>query len=269
VAMLRGGLSQPQFTQSVDLPLEYASTLIDDGDYPAAEQQLAQVERDDPFEWRVTWLRGRSMLAQGKPAEARQLFEKVDAELPGELAPKLAIAMAAEADGDLQSASVLYDTVSRTDPAFTTATFGLARCRLKLHDRDGAIAAYDRVPTTSSRFVDAQLALVRAMSDPTFGTLRNGDLLRCSDILTNLHKAVDGKEVHLVTADLYLSVVVEVEEGRLSPNGARLLDRSWQPADLRQGAEESLRRCARYARTTVERIELVDRANAVRPRTWL
>jgi serine/threonine-protein kinase PknG len=39
--------------------------------------------------------------------------------------------------------------------------------------------------------------------------------------------------------------------------------------DLRRGAEESLRRCARYADTAQERIALIDRANAVRPRTLL
>jgi hypothetical protein len=80
LTMLRGGLEQPQFGQSVDLPLEFAASLIDAGDYQAAEQQLALVEREDPFEWRVSWLRGRLKLGQDKPAEARQLFEKVDAE---------------------------------------------------------------------------------------------------------------------------------------------------------------------------------------------
>ena len=151
LAVLRGGMAQPQFAQSVDLPLECAAALVEAGDFAAAEEQLAQVEHDDPFDWRVQWFRGRIRLAQGQPAEARRLFEQVDAEVPGELAPKLALAMAAEADGDLQSASALYDTVSRTDPTFTTATFGLARCRTALNDRQGAIAAYGRVPANSSR----------------------------------------------------------------------------------------------------------------------
>jgi Protein kinase G tetratricopeptide repeat/Protein tyrosine and serine/threonine kinase len=94
VAMLHGALKQSQFAQSVDLPLEVAATLVDEGDYQAAERQLAEVERDDPFEWRVPWLRGRILLAQGHAAEARRLFEQVDGELPGELAPKLACLVA-------------------------------------------------------------------------------------------------------------------------------------------------------------------------------
>jgi serine/threonine-protein kinase PknG len=268
-AMLQSGLKQGQFAQSVDLPLEYAATLVEQGDYAAAEEQLAQVERDDPFEWRVQWLRGRILLAQGKPAEARRLFEHVDAEVPGELAPKLALAMAAEADGDVRSAAVLYDVVSRTDASFTTATFGLARCQSKLEDRAGAVAAYERVPAASSRYVAAQLALARTLSDPTLGPLKLADLTRASEILTALQTSAEGQELHLVAADVFLWVVGEVEGRRLSPNGTPLFGRSFQPADLRRGAEEHLRRCARYAHTMDDRIALIDRANAVRPRTFV
>src|SRR5262249_7018610 len=89
LAMLRGGLAQPQFALSVDLPLECAASLVEAGDYAAAEKQLDEVEREDPFEWRVHWFRGRIRLAQGKASKARMLFERVDAEVPGELAPKL------------------------------------------------------------------------------------------------------------------------------------------------------------------------------------
>jgi serine/threonine-protein kinase PknG len=195
------------------------------------------------------------------------LFEKVDAEVPGELAPKLAIAMAAEADNDLQSASALYDTVSRTDPSYTTAAFGLARCRVLLKDRDGAVAAYARVPASSSRHVAAQLALARVLTDSTLGPLTVDHVQRASDILAGLQHSSDGPELHMVTANVYLSVVSEVEGGRFSPNGTPVLGRPSHPAQLRRGAEESLRRCARYARSADERIALVDRANAVRPRT--
>ncbi|HYW87017.1 MAG TPA: tetratricopeptide repeat protein [Chloroflexota bacterium] len=267
LAMLRGGLSQPQFAQSVDLPLETAGTLVEAGDFAAAEGQLAQVEGDDPFEWRVQWLRGRIRLAEGKPAEARRLFEQVDAEVPGELAPKLALAMAAEADGDVHSAAVLYDTASRTDPSFTTATFGLARCRSRLNDRPGAVAAYARVPSTSSRYVAAQLAMARTMCDPALGPVHVDDVVRASEILGNLQHSADGRDLHMVAADVFLAVVGEVEAGRLSPNGTRVFGRACHPSDLRRGAEESLRRCARYAASVDERIALVDRANAVRPRT--
>jgi serine/threonine-protein kinase PknG len=85
--------------------------------------------------------------------------------------------------------------------------------------------------------------------------------------LSSLQRSADGRDVQMSAADVFLSVVAEVEAGRLSPDGTRILGRACHPADLRRGAEESLRRCARYADTAEERIALVDRANAVRPRT--
>jgi serine/threonine-protein kinase PknG len=185
------------------------------------------------------------------------------------LAPKLAIAMAAEADGDVRSAAALYDTVSRTDPSFTTATFGLARCRSSLGDRQGAIAAYERVPSTSSRYVAAQLAMARTLCDPSHGSVELNDVVRASNILATLQRSADGPNLQMASADVFLSVVAEVESGRLSPNGTRILGRTCDPANLRRGAEETLRRCARYAATEAERIALVDRANSVRPRTLI
>ena len=69
------------------------------------------------------------------------------ATLPGELAPKVAMAQAAESAGDIAVAAHWYDIVSATDPGFTGAVFGLARCRVAMGDLDGAVAAYDRIPS--------------------------------------------------------------------------------------------------------------------------
>ena len=102
-----------------------------------------------------------------RPAEARTSFAAVYHPLPGELAPKLALGMACEADEQFAQAAGWYDIVSRTDPAFTAATFGLARCRLEVGDRAGALAAYDRVPDSSSAYLEAQTARIqRLVSSP-------------------------------------------------------------------------------------------------------
>jgi serine/threonine-protein kinase PknG len=53
------------------------------------------------------------------------------------------------------------------------------------------------------------------------------------------------------------------DDGRDSLLGYRFLER-----DLRFGVERSYRELARWAASNSERIELVDRANQVRPRTW-
>jgi serine/threonine-protein kinase PknG len=269
-AMLRNAMQQPQlFEHSTDLPLQLAVAMIESLDYAEAEQLLLQLEQSDPYNWRVRWLRGKLRLAQRRNAEAQKLFDNVDAELPGELAPKLATAVAAELAGDLETAVSLYERVSRTNPTYSTATFGLARCRLKLGDRAGAVAAYQRIPAQSSRYVTAQLALTRTLVDSGVGEPSLDDLTRASEILGGLNgqDVVDSPEVHMTAATLYLAAAQQVDKGKLSPNGSRLLGRAWVSADLRRGAEERLRRCARYARSDDERIALIDRANAVRPWT--
>src|SRR6202011_2195601 len=76
----------------------------------------------------------------------------------------LALGVACELAGDHAAASTWYEIVSRTDPAFTVASFGLARSRLAAGDRAGALAAYERVPDSSSAFIDAQTARVRCLS---------------------------------------------------------------------------------------------------------
>jgi serine/threonine-protein kinase PknG len=269
-AMLRNAMLQPQlFEHSTDLPLQLAVAMIESVEYAEAEQLLFQLEQSDPYNWRVRWLRGKLRLAQHRNAEAQELFDNVDAELPGELAPKLATAVAAELTGDLETAAGLYDRVSRTNPTYSTATFGLARCRLKLGDRAGAVSAYERIPAHSSRYVAAQLALTRALVDTSVGSPGTDDLTRASEILGGLtdKDVVDRPEVHMAAAALFLTAAERVDKGQLSPNGSRLLGRAWEAADLRRGAEERLRRCARYARSDDERIALIDRANAIRPWT--
>ena len=49
----------------------------------------------------------------------------------------------------------------------------------------------------------------------------------------------------------------------------RLLDRPLEEGDLRRGLEESLRGLARWETDRKQQIKLIDRANAVRPVTWV
>ena len=78
----------------------------------------------------VDWYRGRSLLAQNRPQEAQAMFDRVYFDLPGELAPKLAFAIATELGQKYALATQMYELVERTDLNYPTAAFGLARCRL-------------------------------------------------------------------------------------------------------------------------------------------
>jgi serine/threonine-protein kinase PknG len=68
--------------------------------------------------------------------------------LPGELAPKLALAFAAEAAGDMVVAGHYFRLVWTVDRSSISAAFGLARTCLAAGDQAGAIAALAAVPTT-------------------------------------------------------------------------------------------------------------------------
>ena len=94
------------------------------------------------------------------------MFQGILAEMPGELAPQQAVARVFEVGGHLDEARRLYDAVSRADASFTSAAFGLARCCERLGDRDGAIEAYRRVPSTGGSYVPAQMALARTLLRP-------------------------------------------------------------------------------------------------------
>ena len=57
--------------------------------------------RVDPWEWRAVWMQGLSALQQGDPRAAQSAFNAVYGQVPGELAPKLALASACEASEEL------------------------------------------------------------------------------------------------------------------------------------------------------------------------
>jgi serine/threonine-protein kinase PknG len=259
-------LEAPERTVEVELRL--AAEQIELGDWDAVAQALATIEADDRWDWRARWYRGLADLARGRHADARASFTAVYRLLPGELAPKLALGLACESDGDGGRAAGWYEIVARTDPAFTAATFGLARCLLAAGDRAGALAAYDRVPDSSSAYLEAQTGRIRCLSGDSGGDGRTADeLLVAGSILDSLSLA--GEQRARLRAELLEAALKLVERGGAFDDGrASLLGYRFLERDLRFGIESSYRELARFAATSAERIEFVDRANKVRPRTW-
>ena len=68
-----------------------------------------------------------NVVATGNDAGAVAAFNTVYGQVPGELAPKLALAVACERNGDHSIAESLYRVCATTDAAYTApAAFGLA-----------------------------------------------------------------------------------------------------------------------------------------------
>ena len=88
--------------------------------------------------------------------------------MPGELAPKLALAQASEQAGDDAVAENLYVACARTDATYVAD----GRLRSRPHpgraaDVDGAVAAYRLVPVQSSAYRTARAGLAELLARPT------------------------------------------------------------------------------------------------------
>jgi serine/threonine-protein kinase PknG len=250
----------PEHTLEVDLQLVRA--LLDVGRDNEVEPVL-DVLVAGTNDWRRFWYQGLMELATRRSAAAIESFTIVYQHVPGELAPKFAMATALELHGEPNAAVPWYDLVSRTDPSFTAAAFGLARCYLATGDPATAAAAYDRVPDTSSAYIEAQVARARALLQiDDFDAVREA-----GSIVERLTPELDaGRRADLTVAVLERALPLVTAHVNSAPApsilGAELTD-----AGVRVGLERNYRVLAKHAGSQADRIRLVDHANRVRPRT--
>jgi len=270
---------------SPELAYHLARSFIDEGQFAEAERQLESPEAGVGG-WRVAWWRGVVQLAAARPRDARTFFIAVASELPGELAPKLALALAyevsapggagpsangedpdADGAGDLEAAARYYDLVGATDPGYASSSFGLCRVRLTTGDRSGAAAALGRISASSNAHMAAQIALCRVLCAVLFDdppTL--SDLAAASGVLDQL-KAEPSVRLPLVR-DLQDQALTMLLEERAAPDAQLVLAGApLTEPDLRSALERTFRSMAKLAGSDAERIELVDLANAHRPRS--
>ena len=190
VATLTSALVSGSVPATPETLLRLARAHLDAG---MPEDAAATLDRlGDDRDWRLWWHRGLTALARGRATEAVDWLDAVYTELPGEVPAKLALALAHEQAGDLARSAGLYDTASRTDPSYVSGGFGLARVRVALGDREGAVDALGRVPAASSAHVAARLAAVRALASTTWphaAPPTAEQLERASTILTGLRLA--------------------------------------------------------------------------------
>ena len=136
-AIAGGAGVPPGAADSAETRLALIRELIVTGDLAGAQRVLGDLAAIDPGDWRVAWYTGLRSLAADNPAGARAAFDAVYDALPGELAPKLALAFAAEAAGDHAAAARYFQLVWTVDHSYVSAAFGLARARLQAGDRAG------------------------------------------------------------------------------------------------------------------------------------
>jgi serine/threonine-protein kinase PknG len=237
-------------------------------DFKEIDRKLQAIEQADPWDWRVLWYRGRTALAHENYQLAIDCFNRVYADLPGELAPKLALAMATELSHDYAIAIRLYDRVCRIDPGYHTAVFGLARCLYASQRRSEAVKALGLVSTTASLYSQARVEAVNLMISQDYELPALTDLQIARDSLSSM--PISELE-RCQLAEKILNVALEVKIGNqsaISPTG-RPLPLWLQEEKITRHELEGVLRTMACLTTGEERVTLIDRANRIRPRTWL
>ncbi|MEW2446249.1 tetratricopeptide repeat protein [Streptomyces parvulus] len=264
---------------STETRLREIRARLENGDAPGALTALESLERERPDDWRVVWYRGLAALVTGGHEDAALAFDAVYDAFPGETAPKLALGLCAEVLGQLDNAAEYYRLVWSTDPSHVSAAFGLARVQLAGGDRTAAVRTLESVPESSVHCTAARVAAVRArLRRRTAGA---GDVAFLDD-LTAAARQVEALDVYgldparreQLSAEVLgcaLDWVLSGGRGSVPPaaGGRTLLGSGLDERGLRFGLERSYRTLARLARGGEERIDLVERANRYRPRTWV
>lgn len=217
---------------------------------------MHKILSDDPWEWRAVWMAGLGALQSGDHSTAQSSFNAVYGQLPGELAPKLALAVSCELGGESELAEKLYRICASTDATYVTpAAFGLARVRASHGDLAGSLAALELVPNTSRGYPESQR--LKAHHLVTLGR----DASALSEGLKVLaHARLDPRTQAEYTVTLYERAVTLAGNVPLTLGSASL-----SPAALRDRLEGAYRDYARLSDDRAVKAEFVDKANAIRP----
>lgn len=224
----------------------------------AADELLAA----DPWEWRAVWLQGLAALGTDDGHGAQAAFNAVYGQVPGELAPKLALALACETSAEPDIAEALYGICARTDAAYVPpAAFAMARIRAARGSVPDAVAALDLVPATSRAYTEARRQRASLL-------VTDGSLPALAEAMTSIRDVgVDPDERTRLTAAALWAALVHVRAHGPQP-AVRIA--AWPAAEpaLQDGLESTYRELAAAAATPAERVALVDAANEVRRWTF-
>ncbi|MER5516085.1 tetratricopeptide repeat protein [Streptomyces sp. NPDC002763] len=278
VSLLSALASAP--TQTVETRLRQIRARLENSDFEAALVTLGELEEEQPDDWRVVWYRGVAALVTGDFEGAALSFDAIYDAFPGETAPKLALGLCAEVLGQLDNAAEYYRLVWATDPGFVSSAFGLARVQLAAGERRGAVRTLESVPEASIHYTAARVAAVRARLRHRTATPGDTPFLDDLTAAAGQIEALDtygldparreqlSAEVLGCALDWILSGGQDAQPAA-DGGGRVLLGSGLDERGLRFGLERSYRTLARLATGGEERIDLVERANRYRPRTWV
>jgi serine/threonine-protein kinase PknG len=248
-------------SESVELPLMEVRALLDLGDVAKASRKLDDLSDRVGWRWRLVWFRAVADLLSADYESATKHFTEVLDTVPGELAPKLALAATAELCG-MANEGTFYKTVWNTDNGVISAGFGLARAQSAEGQRDSAVKTLDQVPPTSRHFTTARLTSAVTLLSGRSGSEVTEHQIR--DAAHRVEALPDTEPRVLQIRALVLGTAMDwLADNSASTN--HILGFPFTEHGLRLGVEASLRGLARVAPTQAHRYALVDLANSVRP----
>jgi serine/threonine-protein kinase PknG len=246
-------------TASVEVRLALTRAALAASRFDTADATIAAILTDDPWEWRAVWLQGLAALAKNDPMAARASLNAVYGQVPGELAPKLALALACELSGEFDLAEAMYEVCARTDANYTApAAFGLTRIRTSRGDLDGALAALDLVSATSSAYVEARRQRAGMLARSGRGLVSLAQAMHSIEAVT-----IDPVDRARLTVDVLGAALTTVLEKGEQPT-VQIAGHPAAEDSLRDGVESAFRGLAALTHDDDERIRLVDAANLVR-----
>jgi len=262
---------------SVETRLRQIRAWLENGDSYTALDALAKLEDERPDDWRVVWYTSVAALSTRDYEAAALSFDAIYDAFPGEPAPKLALGLCAEVLGQLDNAAEYYRLVWSTDPSYVSAAFGLARVQFATGDRPGAVRTLESVPEASIHYTAARVAAVRARLRERAATADDTPFLDDLTAAAGQVEALEGYGLDAVRRERLsaevlgraLDWILSGGQGSVPLTRRELLGSELDERGLRFGLERSYRTLARLARDGEERIDLVERANRYRPRTWV
>ncbi len=249
--------------RSTEVLLASARAALLAGRQDTVTQLTDELLAADPWEWRAVWLQGLAALARGDGPAAQAPFNAVYGQVPGELAPKLGLALACEATGELDIAEALYGVCARTDAAYIPpAAFAMARIRASRGSLPGAVAALDLVPPASRAYPEARAHRAQALLSS------GGGLTALAESMASIADVPLAPELRARLTVRALRAALDTVLAQGPQPAVTIGRRPAVEAELRDGLEEGYRALAQMASDPAERIDLVDQANEVRRWTF-
>lgn len=262
----------------LELRLAEARILLDSGRIGDAGELLDAIGRTGRRDWRIDWYTGLAGLRENDYEKAYAAFDAVLRMLPGELAPKLALAATAELvlqhwdPGETKAwrayAENFYATAWRTDHGLVSAAFGLARLLSATGRCAEAVTALDEVPGSSRYFTTARMtAVLLLLTSAPVADLAEHTIRRAARRVATLPP--DERRALQLRVIVLGSALAWLQAGN-TPQASNppLMDIAFTENALRDATEKGLRTLARQAPGRRHRYALVDLANYIRPTTW-